>query len=117
MAIVLFYILLWLLLFLAFALLALTQFQHRRATGTTELPSRRVMLVRLVAVVFLIMALAVSIIHEGGGFGSLLWVGLMILAAWTVAMILAWCPQLLAPLAFLMRARLSCFTYPHSRSG
>lgn len=41
MAAYLFYLPLGLCLFMAFALLALTQFTHRRATGTAELSTQR----------------------------------------------------------------------------
>lgn len=44
-----------LMLFVGFALLALTQFVHRRATGAAELPPRRATQVRLVAILLLVL--------------------------------------------------------------
>lgn len=102
MAALLFRTCLTLLLFLAFLLLALTQFQHRRATGAAELSARRAARVRLAAAVLLILALVITIRQEGGGFGSLLWVGLMSLAACAVTLLLAWWPRLFSPLARLL---------------
>lgn len=103
MAIVVYDLPLGLLLFLAFALLALTQAPHRRATGTTDLPSDRVMQLRLVAILSLAMALLLAVHHEGEGFGFLLWSGLISLAACAVSLVLAWCPRLLGPLSRLLQ--------------
>ncbi|MDN7354365.1 DUF3325 domain-containing protein [Acetobacter senegalensis] len=88
-----------LMLFVGFALLALTQFVHRRATGTAELPPRRGTQVRLVAILLLVLALVLAVQNEGGGFGFLLWAGLMSFAACGVALILGYWPYLLAPVA------------------
>ncbi|MBO1327701.1 DUF3325 domain-containing protein [Acetobacter suratthaniensis] len=98
----LFYLPLCLWLFIAFALLALTQFNHRRACGMTDLPPSRTRLIRLMAGVMLLFALVISIAHESSGFGFLLWVGLLSLCACAVALLLGWYPRLLAPLARLM---------------
>lgn len=98
----LFYPALGILLFLAFALLALTQFPHRRATGTVELPPRQVAQARLTALLLLVLSLAWAIRHDGAGFGSLLWAALISLTACAVALILGWRPGLLAPIARLM---------------
>ncbi|GAN70424.1 DUF3325 domain-containing protein [Acetobacter syzygii] len=105
MAVLLFSLALGGLLFLAFALLALTQFQHRRATGQQDLPAHRIVVVRKIAGVLLVMALAMAVWQQGGGFGFLLWVGLASLAACMVALALSWQPRTLVPLAMLMQAR------------
>ncbi|WP_025860466.1 DUF3325 domain-containing protein [Acetobacter papayae] len=102
MAAYLFYLPLGLCLFMAFALLALTQFTHRRATGTAELSTQRARLIRLVATALLLFALTGAIKHENSGFGGLLWAGLLSLCACTVALLLGWCPQIFSPLARLM---------------
>lgn len=98
----LFYLPLGLCLFMAFTLLALTQFTHRRATGTAELPTQRARLIRLMAAILLLLALIAAIEHENSGFGVLLWTGLLSLSACTVALLIGWCPQALSPLARLM---------------
>lgn len=115
--VLLFYPALGLLLFLAFALLALTQFPHRRATGMTDLPSRHVLWIRLTAGVLVVIALVLAIRHEGGGFGFLLWIGLLSFAACIVALILSWKPLLLAPLARLMLSPRFLFTSAARLSG
>ncbi|NHN89499.1 DUF3325 family protein [Acetobacter conturbans] len=91
-----------LLLFLAFALLALTQFPHRRVTGTAELLPRRVTQVRLLAGLLLVVTLGLAIWNEGGGFGFLLWASLLSLTACAVAFVLGWWAGLLVPLARVM---------------
>lgn len=101
-AVFLLYLLLGLLLFFAFALLALTQFPHRRAIGLTDLASRQAIWTRIVAGVLVILALVLAIRNEGGGFGFLLWTGLLSLASCIVALILSWRPTFLAPLARLI---------------
>lgn len=98
----LFYPALGLLLFLAFALLALTQFPHRRAVGLAELPFYNAVWVRLAAGVLVVLALVLAVRHEGGGFGVLLWAGLVSFTACLVALVLSWRPLLLAWLARLM---------------
>lgn len=95
----LFYPALSVLLFFTFSLLALTQFPHRRATGAAELPAIRATLIRWVASVLLLLSLVCAVAHDGGGFGTLLWVGLMAVCACAVTLVLGWWPALLAPLA------------------
>ena len=85
--------------FLAFALLALTQFPHRRATGVPELPRNRALRAYLAAAMLLGMTLVLSVENDGGGFGFLLWASLLSLAACAVALVLGWWPWLLSPLA------------------
>ncbi|BAU38672.1 hypothetical protein APT_01590 [Acetobacter pasteurianus NBRC 101655] len=88
-----------LLLFFAFALLALTQFPHRRAIGLTDLAFQQTIWTRVVAGLLVILALVLAVLSEGGGFGILLWAGLLSLASCIVALILSWRPSFLAPLA------------------
>ncbi|WP_162870711.1 MULTISPECIES: DUF3325 domain-containing protein [Acetobacter] len=103
MAAFLFSFALELVLFVAFALLALTQFQHRRATGVPELRTRRRKAqIRGGAVVLLVLTLVIAVGNEGGGFGFLLWVGLVSFAACNVAFVLGWWPGILRPLAKLL---------------
>ncbi|WP_338333508.1 DUF3325 family protein [Acetobacter sp. LMG 32666] len=104
-------------LFLAFALLALTQFAHRRATGAADLPPERVGQTRAVAGLLVGAVLCVTTYTEGGGFGFLLWVGLVSLAACAVALVLGWCPALLAPLARMMVLPASPFSARHQPPG
>ncbi|GCD75038.1 hypothetical protein NBRC3299_1330 [Acetobacter pasteurianus NBRC 3299] len=73
MAVFLFSFALELMIFVAFALLALTQFQHRRAVGMAEeLFHRRKAQVRGGAGGLLAFALVIAVRHEGSGFGFLL---------------------------------------------
>ncbi|MCP1243878.1 DUF3325 family protein [Acetobacter lambici] len=106
-----------LVLFLAFALLALTQFTHRRSTGTAELPPERVRQARFVAGLLLCAVLCAAIYTEGGGFGVLLWAGLVSLAACAVTVVLGWRPALLAPLARLMLFSTGVFSPTHQPPG
>ncbi|MBO1328841.1 DUF3325 family protein [Acetobacter suratthaniensis] len=89
----------------AFALLALTQFQHRRATGGRTLLSRRVVYIRSVATLLLVLALFLAIMHDGSGFGALLWITLASGTACMVALRIAWHPGLLIPLTRIMEWR------------
>lgn len=98
-----FYPALSVLLFFTFSLLALTQFPHRRATGTAELSAPRATGIRRVAAVLLVGSLVCAIVHDGGGFGTLLWVGLMAVCACAVTLVLGWRPAWLAPLARRMQ--------------
>lgn len=108
-----FYPLLGVLLFTAFALLALTQFPHRRATDVEQLPPRRGVQIRVVASLLLCVVLALAVRAEGGGFGFLLWVSLMSMAACAVSFVLGWWPGLLAPLARVMLLSHFSFSSTH----
>jgi len=91
-----------LILLVAFALLALTQFPHRRATKTPQLLPGAALKARLLAGLLLVGVLIMAIWREGGGFGFLLWGSLLSLSACAVSLILGWWPHLLALLARLM---------------
>ena len=54
---------------------------------------------------FLVLALLLAIIHDGGGFGTLLWIGLASGAACMVALTIAWYPGLLISLTRTMARR------------
>ncbi|MFT8558821.1 MAG: DUF3325 family protein [Acetobacter sp.] len=98
----LFYPVMALLLVLAFALMAMTQFPHRRAVGLTDLASRQAIWTRTVAGLLVILALVLAIRNEGGAFGFLLWAGLLSLASCIVVLILSWRPTFFASLARLI---------------
>ncbi|MBF0886710.1 DUF3325 domain-containing protein [Gluconobacter sphaericus] len=89
-------------LFVSFALLALTQFPHRRATKTSELSSGAIFKARLLAGVLQISILIMAVLQDGEGFGFLLWACLLPFSACSVSLFLAWQPNLLAPLSRLM---------------
>ncbi|OUI88165.1 hypothetical protein HK11_07725 [Acetobacter sp. DmW_043] len=96
------YIILVFLLFLACALSALTQLSHRRTTDVKELAPQRTVHIRILSVCILVFTLTAFICREGGGFGFLLWAGLLSVSACCVALVLGWWPRLLVPLARLM---------------
>lgn len=84
----------FLLLFLGFAVLALSQERHReRVFGPNlpvAIPSRAKRAIGFVAIG---LALPFCVASQGGGFGSLLWVVLMGAAAMAVALLLTWHPR------------------------
>lgn len=93
------YIIIGFLHFFAFLLLALTQLQHRRAIGVPELPSFQTTRVRLLAAILLGFALMWEIRTEGEGFGTLLWIGFVTLAALAVTLVLTFWRRALTPVA------------------
>jgi hypothetical protein len=79
-----------------FALIALTQPQHRlRAAGTPALDPRKALRRRLLGAAFLAASAAVAIWRQGASFGAILWVLSLSAGALLVAAVLAWRPRLL----------------------
>lgn len=92
----------FLLLFLGFALLALSQERHQeRVLGPNWplAPARPAQ--RAIGFIANGLALPLCVVGQGSGFGSLLWVVLMAAAAMAVALLLTWRPS-----AFRLLARL-----------
>ncbi|MBF0863064.1 DUF3325 family protein [Gluconobacter kanchanaburiensis] len=96
---ILIYMIFYLIIFISFSLLALTQFPHRRATKTSELSQNAIFIARLLAGFLQTSILIMAVWHDGGGFGFLLWACLLSLSAFSVSLILGGRPNLLAPLA------------------
>ena len=61
-----------------------------------------ILIIATAAIAAIAMALPLCIKAQGAGFGSLLWVLLLTLAALTVALQLTWAPLCLKPLAWLV---------------
>ncbi|MDQ3270648.1 MAG: DUF3325 domain-containing protein [Pseudomonadota bacterium] len=82
------------LLFLGFALLALSQDRYQEcvfgSNGPIAPASRAQRATGLIAIA---LALPLCVWDQGGGFGSLLWVVLMGAAAMAVALLLTWRPR------------------------
>ncbi len=85
---------------LGFALLALALPRHwEDSTGerVDAVPARRAM--RGAGASLLVLSLAACLLRDGASFGALLWVLILFGAAAGVALVLAWVPQWLLPLA------------------
>ncbi|MDB5425368.1 MAG: hypothetical protein JWQ29_2784 [Phenylobacterium sp.] len=90
--------------FLGFALIALTQDQHRRrVAGAGPLNRRPARRQQGVAAVLLILSLLIAIWRRGGSFGAMLWLLTLSAGALLVAAALAWRPRLLAGLVAINR--------------
>jgi len=76
---------------LGFALLALSQDRHwRKVTGFSTPPGRRrVIIFRIAASLLLAASLALALLRDGPGFGSLLWATAVSIAALAVAFMVA----------------------------
>ena len=97
------------LLFISFALLALSQERHSEAVLGSNMPllqycwpQRAIYFIAIICVLPLIVA------QEGAGFGSLLWVLMVCANATAVAFTLTTCPAVLRPLALLRRNKQNC---------
>lgn len=96
----------FLLLFLGFALLALSQERHQQRVFGSNWPLARVSRPqRVVGFIAISSALLLCVSGQGGGFGSLLWVVLMGAAAMAVALLLTWRPSAFRLLARLLAAK------------
>lgn len=85
---------------LGFALLASSQAQHRKAIAVTRLPSAQQRLIqRGAGGLLLLFALVPTYLRDGPSFGVVLWLLLLSLAAMTLALMLAWRPGCLSPIA------------------
>jgi len=90
--------------YLGFALLALSQSQHwQRVAGASPPGRTRVILFRGGGAVLLAGSLALALLRDGPGFGSLLWATAISIAALGVALTLAWRPGVLRPLVAVAR--------------
>jgi hypothetical protein len=88
------------LMFLGFAVLALSQERHwERVHETNWLAARSPRAQRAIGFIAIAAALPLCLHDQGAGFGSLLWVVLMGAAAMAVALLLTWRPRWLRPLA------------------
>jgi hypothetical protein len=82
-----------------FAILALSQDQHRRALGAAPQGERVRTVQRIAGHILLMLALPLALWRDGPGFGALLWACLLMAAAFAVTVTLSWRPRWLAPLA------------------
>lgn len=94
---------LFLLLYGGFALLALSQDQHRRAIGAQALGRWVRKGQRIAGYFLLVLALPLALWRDGPGFGPLLWGILLSVTACAVTFTLSWRPEWLAPLAVRRR--------------
>jgi hypothetical protein len=88
-----------------FALLALSQDRHwHHLGGARRCPRPLPAFLRGLGGVLLAAALALAVIRDGGGFGSVLWATALSICAFAVVCTLTWRPHWLRPLArFLQR--------------
>lgn len=96
-------------LFISFALLALTQERHWETVCRSNRPFVQYQWARK-AIFFIAIAsaLPLNIAREGAGFGSLLWVLMVCASAAAVAFTLTVCPVVLRPLALLHHNKQNC---------
>lgn len=87
------------LLHIGFALLALSQDQHRRALSAAPLGGHARLIQRVIAYSLIALALPLALWRDGPGFGSLLWACLLSVAAFAVTVTLSWRAHWLKPLA------------------
>lgn len=80
-------------LFIGLLLLALSQDTQRRRIRYASLSPREKAQRRVPAAGILAGCLLLLIWYEGGGFGTLLWIGLISAAALAVSLLLAWRPS------------------------
>lgn len=85
--------------YLGFALLALSQDRHwQRAGGPLPCPARLVVPMRALGYGLLLAALALALVRDGAGFGSLVWATMLSVGALAVVGTLAWRAHWLRPL-------------------
>lgn len=97
-------VLAFLLTWLGFAILALTQERHFGLFYLSFKPFRQRILVQTaMGVIAICLALPACIAAQGGGFGGLLWVLMLTACAVTLALQLTWAPGALWPLAWLIK--------------
>jgi hypothetical protein len=90
--------------YLGFALLAVSQDRHwHHLGGARHCPTRASMLLRIGGCALLIAALILLLVSDGAGFGSLLWATMLSIGAVAVVGTLTWRPGWLRPLARLVR--------------
>jgi hypothetical protein len=95
-------------LFLGFALLALSQNRNWRSVDVaTSLSRTGVTVLRALGCGLITLALPMALWRDGGGFGSLLWVCLLSIAAFAVTLTLSWRASWLKPLARIITG-MSC---------
>lgn len=91
------------LLWISFALLALSQERHRDSVLASATPlALRCRAQRMIAFIAIAAALPLCMALEGAAFGGLLWSLLLSACAASVALTLTVCPSMLRPLARLM---------------
>lgn len=91
------------LLWISFALLALSQERHRDSVLASATPlTLRYWAQRTIAFIAIAAALPLCMALEGAAFGGLLWSLLLSACAASVALTLTVCPRMLRPLARLM---------------
>lgn len=97
------------LLFISFALLALTQDRHWETVLKSNRPfTHNRQPQRAIYLIAIFCALPLSFAQEGAGFGGLLWVLMVCASAAAVAFTLTICPVVLRPLALLHRNKQNC---------
>lgn len=90
-------ILVFLFAFSGFALFAMSQAKHwRRIVGAKKDPPRP-RIKRVAGAALLLAALACALLRDGPSFGAILWALALSVAAFAVAMVLAWRPGWLRP--------------------
>ncbi len=83
-----------------FALMALSQDRHRRTLGVaTPLSRRRALVLRIAGGTLIALGLLMALWRDGPGFGPLLWITLLSVAALAVTAIVTWRPRWLAVVA------------------
>lgn len=88
--------------YLSFALFALSQVRHWRVVLDKALPTQKeVLALRSLGILMLSTSLALSLMRDGAGFGSLLWITIISMAAFAIALTLAWRPRWLCPIGKL----------------
>ena len=89
--------------YLGFALLALSQDRHwQRAGGAVPCPARVVPL-RTLGYGLLLIALALALLRDGAGFGSLVWATMSSVGALAVVGTLTWRAHWLGPLVRVLQ--------------
>ena len=86
-----------------FALLALSQDKHWRTVAGAKGPPPSKALVRGAGWTLVLVALAPCVVRDGGAFAALLWPLLLTVCAFGVAMLIAYRPRWLRPIADVMR--------------
>jgi hypothetical protein len=90
--------------YVGFALLALSQDRHwQRAGGAALCPARLVLPLRAVGYGLLLVALAVALLRDGAGFGSLMWATMLSVGAIAVVGTLTWRARWLRPLVLTLQ--------------
>jgi hypothetical protein len=91
--------------YVGFAWLAMSQDRHWRSVGGIDrVPPRRRLWLRRAAAVPLCLSLAISLFRDGSGFGMLMWLGELCLAAYAVVVTLSRWPRLLGRLPLAPRS-------------